>query len=64
MAYVMVCLEITSPPIGRDTSHKNHLAGATTPGLEITSPPIGRDTTDYIKVKCLDSNVLKLPPHR
>ena len=35
-------LEITSPPIGRDTVSDEAIQYAA--GLEITSPPIGRDT--------------------
>ncbi len=36
-------LEITSPPIGRDTGG-SHLQWLLLCSLEITSPPIGRDT--------------------
>ena len=61
LTVMIMGLEITSPPIGRDTIVGlevmiNHC-------LEITSPPIGRDTRNRseFQVKQL---VSKLPPHQ
>ena len=42
-------LEITSPPIGRDTNDGMAMGGCN--GLEITSPPIGRDTGDFYRIE-------------
>ena len=57
----MIRLEITSPPIGRDTEF--HIHQVLMRGLEITSPPIGRDTLEenYEDYKVI---VSKLPPHQ
>ena len=56
------CLEITSPPIGEDTSNKvwkGHYIRC----LEITSPPIGEDT-GFIRPfpRCIMSLEITSPP--
>ena len=59
---LIISLEITSPPIGRDTlRYLEALSGLKR--LEITSPPIGRDTSAMERmVKTMQSLEITSPP--